>query len=112
MGGSEGNGTCSHRQVSTRAVLRRVAQTEFEESVAWYERQRPGLGALFAEEIERALAQVELSPLAFPVVHRDLRGARVHRFPFSVVYRAEPKRILVVAVFHAKRNPAHWRGRV
>jgi len=97
--------------VSARVVLRDVARAEFEESAAWYEAQRPGLGATFIAEVEQTLARIEQSPLAFQIAHRGLRCARVRRFPYSVIYQLEPTRILVFAVFHAKRNPARWRGR-
>ena len=35
-----------------------VAQAEFEEAAAWYERQREGLGLEFVDEIDRTLSRI------------------------------------------------------
>ena len=36
----------------------------------------------------------------------------LNRFPYSVVYRTDDQRIVIVAVAHAHRRPAYWRGRI
>jgi plasmid stabilization system protein ParE len=96
----------------TRAVvLRRAAQREFDEAVLWYEERRVGLGAEFVAEIERAVGLAAENPERFPVMHRDVRCVRTRRFPYSVFFRIEPAGIVVLAVFHARRNPATWQRR-
>jgi plasmid stabilization system protein ParE len=35
----------------------------------------------------------------------------VRRFPYSVFYRVEADRIVVLAVFHGRRNPRIWQAR-
>ena len=96
----------------TRAVvLRRAAQREFDASALWYEERRIGLGAEFVAEIERAIALVAENPERFPIMHRDVRYVRARRFPYSVFFRIEPTRIVVLAVFHARRNPIIWQRR-
>lgn len=35
----------------------------------------------------------------------------LRRYPFGVVYRIEPARILIIAVAHGHRRPGYWRGR-
>ncbi len=35
----------------------------------------------------------------------------VRRFPFAILYRVEPERIVVVAVMHLRREPGYWRRR-
>jgi plasmid stabilization system protein ParE len=37
--------------------------------------------------------------------------AQVRRFPYSVFYSVESEQIVVLAVFHARRDPAIWKGR-
>jgi hypothetical protein len=37
--------------------------------------------------------------------HEDTRRALLARFPYALFYRAEPDRVLVIACFHAKRDP-------
>lgn len=88
------------------------AREEFLEAVAHYELQSPGLGLEFIEEVEHAIVRL----VAFPDHgSRHLAGTRrlvLGRFPFDVVYLADPDEILVVAVAHHKRTPGYWRARV
>ena len=92
-------------------VLRRAARAEFDEGAAWYEARRAGLGVEFVAEIERAFAIASAEPERFPVMHRNVRCVRVRRFPYSVFFRVETGRIVVLAVFHARRNPLVWQAR-
>jgi hypothetical protein len=42
-----------------RFTIDRAAHLELDEAVAWYERQEPGLGFEFIDEIDRVLARIE-----------------------------------------------------
>ena len=92
-------------------VYRRAARHEFDAAADWYEAQRPGLGVEFVAEIDRAVQLAAETPVRFPVMHRDVRCVRVRRFPYSVFFRAEPRRIVVLSVFHARRDPVVWQQR-
>ena len=93
-------------------VFRRPARREFDEAALWYEQRHSGLGADFTAEVERAVMFLTEHPQRLPVMHRDVRCARVRRFPYSVFFRIESTRIIVLAVFHARRNPIVWQRRV
>lgn len=43
--------------------------------------------------------------------HRDVRCARVRRFPYCVFYRLQNSRIEVVAILSAHRDPSIWKSR-
>ena len=45
-------------------------------------------------------------------VFQNVRKALVRRFPYGVFYQVEVGQVLVLAVFHAKRNPNIWHGRI
>ena len=92
-------------------VLRAEAQADFDEAFDWYERQRPGLGIDFAAEVQEVFDRISANPLLHATVFQDVRKALVKRFPYSVFYRAEPTQLLVIAVFHHKRDPSIWQGR-
>ena len=98
--------------MTRRVVFRRAARRELEEAALWYEERRSGLGAEFTAEVERSIELLAEHPQRLPVMHREVRCARVRRFPYSVFFRVESMRIVVLAVFHARRNPAVWRRRV
>jgi plasmid stabilization system protein ParE len=88
-----------------------AARAEFIEASAWYESKRSGLALEFMEEIERCVLSAAESPYRFPAVHEDIRRVLVQRFPYSVFFRPEANRIVILAVFHSKRAPAVWLGR-
>lgn len=92
-------------------VLRRAAQSEFDEAADWYEQQRPGLGHDFVAKVQATLDRISNNSGHSPIVFEEVRQAIVDRFPYSVLYRAEPTRILVLAVFHHRRNPSIWKRR-
>ena len=48
----------------------------------------------------------------FPKMHGEVRCVRVKRFPYSVFFLPEASRIVVLAVFHARRDPLVWQARV
>jgi toxin ParE1/3/4 len=51
------------------------------------------------------------NPARFPIKHSDIRCVQARRFPYSVFYRTEAHRIVVLAVFHARRDPTIWQTR-
>jgi plasmid stabilization system protein ParE len=92
-------------------VVRAAAAADIEDAHAWYERARPGLGEEFLAAVTTALDRIRDNPVLYPIVHRDTRRALLPRFPHALFYRAEPDRILVIACFHAKRDPMVWQSR-
>jgi hypothetical protein len=44
----------------------------------------------------------------YPTVHQDVRQGVVRRFPYCVMYLVAEDAAIVVAVFHATRDPKVW----
>ena len=86
-------------------AFRRIAKREMDESIAWYESQREQLGLEFGVEIQRTLLSISDNPAQFPLTRGDIRRALLRRFPCGVHYLIEDNQIIVVAIFHVKRNP-------
>ena len=97
--------------MSRSLAFRRQARQEFDAAGDWYERERPGLGQAFLAEVERVLQRVVSNPEAFPEVLEGVRKAVIKRFPYCLYFRVRGEAIVVLAVFHAARNPAVWRTR-
>ena len=97
--------------MSRALVLRRIAAEEFDDSIAWYDRQRAGLGREFRATIENHLRQVTDNPERFPRVRRNVRRAVVRRFPFVIHFLVETDQIVVLSVFHTSRDPTRLRSR-
>jgi plasmid stabilization system protein ParE len=92
-------------------TFRRAARAEFIEAAAWYESQRRGLGVEFIAEIQRCVDAAAERPMTYAVIDKDVRRVVANRFPFSVYFRAEERRIVILAVFHGNRDPVIWQHR-
>ncbi|MDH3599975.1 MAG: type II toxin-antitoxin system RelE/ParE family toxin [Candidatus Tectomicrobia bacterium] len=97
--------------MSLPIVLRPEARVEFDEAFDWYEQQRPGLGVDFVEHVQEVLGRLSAKPELYAQVFQDIRRAVVQRFPYSVFYKVEPQQVVVVAVFHSRRDPKIWQAR-
>jgi toxin ParE1/3/4 len=97
--------------MSLPVVLRRPARAEFDAAIDWYEKQQPGLGVDFAERVQAVFDRISATPEMHAIVYRDIRKTSVRKFPYLVFYRLRPNRVVVVSVFHNKRNPRTWRSR-
>jgi plasmid stabilization system protein ParE len=94
-----------------QVIFRREARADVLEAYRWYEKQEPGLGAGFREELRATIQRVRENPRAYRVLLRDTRRARLKRFPYCVFYRDYAEAIVVVAVMHTRRHPKRWRQR-
>jgi hypothetical protein len=97
--------------VSLASAFRRQAFLEYVAARRWYENQRPGLGEDFELEVDRALLRACASPKQCREVLPGIRRVRVHRFPFGIYFRVRGDLLVVLAVFHARRNPDSLQAR-
>lgn len=97
--------------MSLPITFHRAASAEFIEASTRYEGKRLSLGLEFIAEIEHCISLASENPLQFAVVREDIRRVVANRFPYSVYFRAEQHRIVVLAVFHGSRDPAIWLAR-
>ena len=88
------------------------AKAEFDAAADWYEQQRAGLGVDFVTHVREVLNRISAHPQLHPMVYGDVRKAVVRKFPYVVFYREEAGEVVVIAVFHAARDPAIWQSRV
>jgi plasmid stabilization system protein ParE len=93
-------------------VLRRVAEKEFDDSIAYYEAERGGLGREFRTVIEQHFQRIADDPEWFPKVRGEVRRAVVlRRFPFVIHFLIEAERIVILSVFHTSREPEQLKYR-
>ena len=92
-------------------VFRQIARQEMDESIAWYEKERSGLGIEFAAEIEIVLNRIASTPEQFQQIRGEMRRAVLRRFPYTIHFLIESHRIVILAVFHAKRSPKRLEDR-
>jgi plasmid stabilization system protein ParE len=87
------------------------ALAEYQFAFAWYQARSPQAATRFEAEVERTLGLITVDPGLFPRYDEEHRFVMLERFPFSVVYRAQPGQIQVVALAHSRRSSGYWQGR-
>jgi plasmid stabilization system protein ParE len=97
--------------VSRRFVVRPQAEAELDEAAAWYSERSRGLGAEFVRVVDAALSSIARTPLQFPLVTASIRRAVLRRFPYSIHFRVTEEEIVVISVFHSRRDPKRWQRR-
>ena len=88
-----------------RILFRPEARAELLEAQAWYESRATGLGLEFARVVDAAVAAATRNPTAFAQIAGACRRVLLRRFPFSLVFRVRGDELLVIAIFHHRRNP-------
>jgi plasmid stabilization system protein ParE len=87
------------------------AEAEYLAALAWYRARSPRAAERFEAEVEHALGLIGANPGLFPRCDDEHRFVMLRRFPYSVVYLAQPDRIDVIAVAHSHRSAGYWQGR-
>jgi plasmid stabilization system protein ParE len=95
-----------------QVVFSPAARADMVEAAAWYGIRSPVLAERFIAEANAAVARISENVMQFPVVLRDVRRARLGRFPYGLFFRLDGDTVHVIACFHASRNPRRWRQRV
>jgi plasmid stabilization system protein ParE len=88
-----------------------TARAELIEAQDWYEAEASGLGRRFREAIDALTERMSANPLQFPMLYKNVRRALLRRFPYSLFFVIEDDTLLVIACFHASRDPSHWQKR-
>lgn len=90
-------------------VIHVEAQKEIDETFAYYESKREGLGHDFVVEVEVATARIQRFPkISAKFNETEYRRCLVKRFPYLIFYRETDDDIRIVAVAHSKRKPGYW----
>jgi toxin ParE1/3/4 len=93
------------------------AEEEIAAGIDWYEKQEPGLGAEFLDEIKAAMRSLRAPGAECGAVRgipRELgvRRKLVKRFPYLIIFIEFENAVRVIAVAHGARRPSYWRRRI
>jgi plasmid stabilization system protein ParE len=89
-----------------------VARQELDDAFVWYERQAPGLGYEFLDEVDRTVHRIRLFPDSGTELAPGVRRALTNRFPYSLTYGQDAEAMVVLAVAHLHREPRYWMSRL
>lgn len=95
-----------------RLVSEPRADLDIEAAFQWYEKEQPGLGSEFLDELRAAYDRIVEGPLKYQHLRSGVRRALLRRFPYAVYFAVEQTVIVVLAVLHASRDPAEWQRRI
>ena len=97
--------------MSRPVVFQPAARLDVISAQDWHGRAAIGLGARFRQELGFQVVRIADNPLQFPLRLKDIRSAKLRRFPYSLFFRATEADVAIIACFHASRDPTVWRGR-
>lgn len=97
--------------MSLELIIRPEAETEMSDAFDWYEERVKGLGSEFLLAVDATFQGILRHPRQYPVVYKTVRRVLLRRFPHEIFFVSEEDRVVVIAVFHTKRNPKHWQER-
>ena len=80
------------------------AKDELETALAWYERQKKGLGHEFLDCVEAATQSILENPKMYQLYYSFFHGCVIHRFPFVIFYTIENSKIIIHSIFDSRRN--------
>lgn len=86
-------------------IIVEQAIIEMEDACEFYDAKVDNLGAKFNQEVFELLDKILLNPLLFPVKFEQIHEAVLLRFPFVITYEIIENKVVVLSVFHTKRNP-------
>ena len=87
------------------------ALAEFIAAGRYYNRQVPGLGDAFVDEVEAGIGAILKAPTVWRVIEDDVRRYLIGRFPYGIYYTIEGDGIVIWAVKHLHCDPDYWQHR-
>jgi len=100
--------------MSWEVIVEPEAEQEFKEAVAWYDEKKAGVGQKLSQDIRKIIRRATQNPQRFRLVSRLTRKAQVPRWSYSVYFtlQEETRKLIVVAIFHASRDPGELQRRL
>lgn len=87
------------------------ARVDVIEARDWYAKRDARLSDALIQEVDHKVASIAETPLSFPIIHIDIRRARLRRFPYNLMFRIVDGGCFILACFHASRDPRAWQKR-
>jgi plasmid stabilization system protein ParE len=83
-------------------------QNDLNEVLDYYSERSLTAVDRFWDDLHGRLSEIEANPQRFAFLHqlRGLRRARLHRFPYLIVYYEAADGVKVTCVKHEKRHPS------
>lgn len=90
----------------------KLAQSEIDDAVAWYDSQSRSLGTQFLDDFDRAIRRIVAYPYSTIEMEDGIRRCLLSKFPYGIIYGIDIETVIVVAVAHLHREPRYWIDRL
>jgi plasmid stabilization system protein ParE len=95
-----------------KARFEPAARKEFLCAVRWYADEAGAtVASRFHDDVRNAVQRLLENPMSGALVSHGLRRHLLHRYPYTIYYRAEPRVLRIIAIAHQSRRPGYWSGR-
>lgn len=89
-------------------IIQPEAESDISDAYSWHNDRLLGLGSEFINCIDDAFNSITHNPESYTTVYKNIRRALILCFPYAVYYIWKESNIVVLAVFHFKRNLKSW----
>lgn len=90
-----------------------AGEQDLDDASAWYVSESLATASRFVDAYLVLLDRLAENPFQFPNALGEVHKARFPKpFPFNNYFIVISDTVFVIAVFHDKRNPVEWQGRV
>ncbi len=86
----------------------KIAQSELDSSVEYYNSESTGLGYEFLREVFAAVDRIIEYPEAWKPFYKGTRRCLIRRFPYGIIYKQLDDLILIFAIANLHREPDYW----
>ena len=91
-----------------KVKIHKEALLDIQEATHWYNKQLPGIGKRFQEQVKKQINALKTTATFNSVRYSDVRCSLVTKFPFLIHYVVKESEVEVFAVIHTSRNPKIW----
>src|SRR5262249_29211966 len=90
-------------------TVREEAEEDIRNALAWYAAKKSGLDIEFLLALNDVFAFLLRSPSGAPRIKGPIRKLPMERFPYLIIHSVEKDEIVVLRVFHGRRDPRNMR---
>ena len=89
------------------------AETDLADALRHYEAIDTHLRAKFIDKLDEAFSKITASPNLYPCESETAQRIHMQRFPYLIIYEQHQEVVMILAIFHTRRNPdqLHERNR-
>lgn len=92
--------------MSYKVLFTKPADKDLQDAIEWYEAKRVLLGWEFRDAVSNTIDKIMNDLIDYQIYYGNIRKIGLGRFPYTIYYIKDvtTRRIVVIAVFHQRRN--------